>query len=66
MVSRAVTKQQGYQRRCMAWSHARRERKGTATMVDKIVRRALRQRTSTMYEDDIEELLFGACSINPQ
>ena len=39
--SRAVAKQRGYQRRCMAWSRARRERKGRSAMPEKIVRRAL-------------------------
>ena len=43
--SRAVTKQRGFQRRCMTWSRARRERKGRENMVRRIVERALRQRT---------------------
>ena len=38
--STAVTKPQGYQRRCMAGSCALREQKGGAAMVGKIVRRA--------------------------
>ena len=44
VTSRAVTKQRGYQRRCMAWSRARRERKGREALVDRIVKRALRRR----------------------
>ena len=43
--SRAVNKQRGFQRRCMTWSRARRERKGRENMVRRIVERALRQRT---------------------
>ena len=44
VTSRAVTKQRGDQRWCLAWSHARPERKGRKALVDKLVKRALRSR----------------------
>ena len=44
VTSRAVTKQRGNQRPCMAWSRARRERKGREALVDRIVKCALRWR----------------------
>ena len=44
VTSSALTKQRGYQRGCMAWSRARRERKGREALVDRIVKRALRRR----------------------
>ena len=43
--SRAVTKQAGFQGRCMTWSRARREMKGRQNMVKRTVERALQQRT---------------------
>ena len=36
VTSKAMTKQRGYQRRCMAWSRARRESKGREALVGRI------------------------------
>ena len=58
VTSRAVTKQRGYQRRCMALSHARRERKGRETLVDRLAKRALRRR---MQYCEWQTLLLVAC-----
>ena len=43
-MSKAVGKQGGYKRRCRDWTRARREGRGRAAMVERIVQRALRQR----------------------
>ena len=44
LLSKAVTKQRGYKRHCRDWTRARREGRGRAAMVERIVQRALRQR----------------------
>ena len=54
-----VTKQRGYQHRCMAWSRARRERKGREALVERIVKRALRQSLSDTVGAFGANLLFS-------
>ena len=44
LLSKAVTTQRGYKRRCRDGTGARREGRGTAAMVERIVQGALRQR----------------------
>ena len=44
-LSKAVTKQRGYKRRCRDWTRARREGRGGAAMVERIVQKALRHRS---------------------
>ena len=42
-LSKAVTKQRGYKRRCRDWTRARQEGRGRAAMVESIVQRVLRR-----------------------